>query len=228
MIASRDGVGQAVQPFTFLGPGPDGLRYQGLLHVPAGTGPFPAVVISHPHSAYGGSMEVPLVRRIAEEMAEHGIVALRFNFRGVGGSQGTSTNGEGEMVDLLGALEVANRLPQVASGRLGLVGYSFGAWIGMLVAACDEIPLRGLVAITLPLWQAGIDWQPAISCPKLFISGDRDGLCPLADLQAFLHKLPPPAELQVIPYADHFFCHREAEVARLVVEFWIRYLCTAS
>ena len=84
--------------FFFASRGEEAIQLEGILHRPSGEN-LPAAVICHPHSLYGGSMDVPLVVSIARTLAERSIMALRFNFRGVGRSEGTFGEGEKEVAE---------------------------------------------------------------------------------------------------------------------------------
>jgi len=104
--------------------GEEAIRLEGVLHRPSGES-LPAAVICHPHSLYGGSMDVSLVVRIARTLAERGIIALRFNFRGVGRSEGEFGEGAAELDDVAEAVDSLVQEEGVDEGRLYLVGYSF-------------------------------------------------------------------------------------------------------
>jgi alpha/beta superfamily hydrolase len=195
------------------------IQLEGILHLPPGREEKgPGAVICHPHSLYGGSMEVPLVVAIAKELARRGVVALRFNFRGVGRSQGTYADGEGEMADVAGALDLLESQENVDRERLYLVGYSFGAGVGLRHAEND--PRIAAVAVVAPYVE-----NPSESLlrndtrPKLFVVGEGDTVCPPEWLRAFVAPLPEPKELRILPGTDHFFWGREREVAGIVGQF---------
>jgi alpha/beta superfamily hydrolase len=203
---------------TFRGLGPDALTYEGALHTPEGAGPFPAALICHPHSLLGGSMEVKLLQCIAATLAKQGWLALRFNFRGIGKSEGHFTGGEGEMVDVLAALAWLEAQREVVPERLALVGYSFGAWVGLRVAECEPERIKAAVAVALYLGPAPSDWLADYRRPKCFIHGERDRIVPVDDVRAFVARLPEPKAFHPIS-ADHFFIGREDEIGQLVVSF---------
>lgn len=195
------------------------VELEGILHLPTGLErKEPGAVLCHPHSLYGGSMEVPLVVAIAEELARRGIAALRFNFRGVGRSQGTYAGGEGEMADVAGALDFLEGQESVESERLYLVGYSFGAGVGLRHAEND--PRIAAIAVVAPYVEKPSDsLLKSYTKPKLFLVGEGDTVCPTEWLQAFVAPLPEPKELCILPGTDHFFWGREREVAGIVGEF---------
>lgn len=163
------------------------------------------VVVCHPHPLYGGDMDSRVVTTIGETCAEDaGMAALRFNFRGVGGSGGDWDEGRGEQADVRAALGYLRaRLP--AGAPLALAGYSFGAMMSAAVAAGGE-PLAGLALIAPPL--ARRPWQPpaalAVHGPILLLSGGDDEHCP-ADALAALGRALPKSTVTVLDGVDHFF-----------------------
>ena len=104
----------------------DGLTFEGVVAQPdEGTGPWPGVVICHPHPLHGGNMDNNVVLALALGLAQEGFVTLRFNFRGVGFSEGTWRNGVGQTDDTATAVRAAGiAFPDL---RLGIAGWSFGA-----------------------------------------------------------------------------------------------------
>jgi alpha/beta superfamily hydrolase len=195
------------------------LQLEGMLHLPGGQeGKGPGAIICHPHSLYGGSMEVPLVVAIAGELAQRGVVALRFNFRGVGRSQGTYADGKGEMADVAGALDFLEGQERVDRKRLYLVGYSFGAGVGLRHAEND--PRIAAVAVVAPYVENPSEsLLRSYTRPKLFLAGEGDTVCPTEWLRAFVAPLPEPKKLRILPGTDHFFWGREREVAKILGEF---------
>jgi len=195
------------------------IQLEGILHLPAGKGAKgPGAVICHPHSLYGGSMGVPLVVAIAQELAQRGVVALRFNFRGVGRSHGYYANGEGEIADVAGALDFLEGQKKVDRERLYLIGYSFGAGVGLHHAEND--PRIAAVAVVAPYVENPSEsLLRGFTQPKLFLVGEGDTVCPTEWLRAFVAPLPEPKELRILPGTDHFFWGREREVAGIVGEF---------
>ena len=199
------------------------IKLEGMIHLADGRGPSPAAAVCHPFPPAGGSMSVPLVHTIARVLAEAGISALRFNFRGVGASEGTFDNGRGEVDDVAGALNWLGTQPEVDQERLALVGYSFGAIMALFQAARTELP-RALVLIGLPLdWKLSI---PATGCPScLLVVGDKDQFCPLADLYTLSNEMEGDVKVQVVAGADHFLFGQESEVASIVVDYLQGTLC---
>ena len=201
----------------FTSRGEEAIRLEGVLHHPGGKH-LPAAVICHPHSLYGGSMDVSVVVSIAQTLAKRGIMALRFNFRGVGRSEGAYGDGMAELDDVAGAVDLLLRAKGVDEERLYLVGYSFGAWVGLHHAEHDP-RICGVVAIGLPLWQLEEGFLSSYARPKLFIAGEDDSVCPPDMLRRFVEGLPPPKEVHILRGTDHFLIGREKEVAEVVADF---------
>lgn len=207
-----------MKPVYFKHPSKPGPLLEGALHVPDGVGPFPGTVVCHPHPEYGGSMDVALVVAIAKGLARAGWVALRFNFRGVGQSQGAYDEGRGEVEDVEAAVAHLRAQDAVRDAPLALVGYSFGAWVA-LEAAQRTDRVAAVVAVALPLWRMPQGWLRDLDVPKLLIAGDRDTVCPLAELKAWAAQLPGITEIGVLPRADHYLAGREGQVADEVARF---------
>lgn len=201
----------------FTSSGEEAIQLEGTLHHPDGSD-LPAAVICHPHSLYGGSMDVPLVVGIARTLAKRGVIALRFNFRGVGRSEGGFGEGVAELDDVAGAVDFLVQEESVDRGRLYLVGYSFGAWVGLHHAEHDP-RICGMVAIGLPMWQLEGGFLSSYARPKLFIVGENDSVCPPDTLRRFAEDLLLPKEVRVLRGADHFLIGREKEVAEAVADF---------
>jgi alpha/beta superfamily hydrolase len=197
--------------------GEQAIQLEGILHHPGGDN-LPAAVICHPHSLYGGSMDVSLVVSIAQTLAERGIMALRFNFRGVGQSEGAFGDGVGELDDVAGAVDFLLREEGVDAERLYLVGYSFGAWVGLHHAENDP-RICGVVAIGLPMGRLEEDFLSSYAKPKLFVAGENDSICLPGTLRRFVEGLPAPKELRILRGTDHFLIGRENEVAEAVADF---------
>lgn len=167
-------------------------------------------------SAARGNMYSNVVSAVAEALWQHDVSTLRFNFRGTGASTGSHAGGDTEGADVAAA--VAYLLCCQPMARLVVAGYSFGAGVGLLAGATDA-RVTALVGIAPPV--ARRDMSPLHTCTKakLFVTGDKDHVCPLPVLQEFIARCPEPKALALIPGADHFFLGREAEIAEAVVTF---------
>jgi len=198
------------RPVTFAS---GDLTLEGLLHLPDTT-PAPGIVVCHPHPQYGGDMQNNVVSAICETAVASGIAALRFNFRGVGASEGAHTRGPGEVEDARAALDYLRVLREIDSARLALAGYSFGAVIALL-AAGDEI--RALLAVSLPTIEPLPKSGP--SCPALFVAGNEDEYADVEKLKAFVLTLGPEAELKFIPGLGHFWFGVERDLQNIIAPF---------
>lgn len=194
--------------------GPAG-RLEALLDEPA-TGPVrTAVVFAHPHPQYGGTMHTKTVFQGAKGLARIGCAVLRFNFRGVGASEGTFDRGEGEQADFAAALDyLAAKYPGTP---LWAAGFSFGSWVALEVGADDD-RVSVLIGIAPPVATSvsGQDYQfpntLASEKPKFFVHGESDEVCPLEGMWHFYGQLKEPKELVVIDGADHLFDGKTPEV----------------
>jgi alpha/beta superfamily hydrolase len=186
-----------------------GVGANGLVNTPA-NGVRAAVVFAHPHTEYGGTMHTKVVYQAAKALSRIGCAVLRFNFRGAGASEGTFTNGPGEMDDFRAALEFM--MTAYPDARIWAGGMSFGAWVGLSVGA-EEARVSTLIGIAPPLNRYDFEPLARSSKPKFFIQGERDELCPLKDIREFYARAAEPKELVVIDGADHLFDGRVSEVA---------------
>lgn len=191
----------------------DGVSLQARWDVP--DHPQLVAVVCHPHPLYGGTMQVPLLRTLTACLVAVGGAVLRFNFRGVGESTGTWSDGPGEVSDLAAAVEAAGR--DFPGLPLGLAGWSFGALVALVwqSATAGGQPLVGIApptrirpGLTLP--------DPASLAParRLLLVGSRDQFADAGELQTYARAAG--AELQVMPGSDHFFFARERRVGEVV------------
>jgi alpha/beta superfamily hydrolase len=160
-----------------------------------------AVIITHPHSLYGGNMYNHVVETIQRVYQRNSYTTLRFNFRGVGDSEGRYGNGHGEQNDVLAAV---GYLWGAGFKKIDLAGYSFGAWVNAQ-AISQDIPVEQLVMVSPPV--GFIDFEPTTSIPRLglVITGSLDEIAPLDIIKKMLTIWNPAARLEVIDGADHFY-----------------------
>ncbi len=159
------------------------------------------IVITHPHPLYGGDMHNHVVAAVTEVYQSLGYSTLRFNFRGVGGSQGRYGDGIGEQNDVAAA---AAYLTSHGVAAVDLAGYSFGAWVN----ACwvgQGATVQRMVMVSPPV--AFIDFKDLdnLTCLKLVVTGDSDDIAPAAMIQQDLPAWNPTARLEIIKGADHFY-----------------------
>ena len=189
--------------------GPIG-RLEALLDEPS-TAPRAAVVFAHPLPTHGGTMHTKAVYQGTKGLVRAGCVVLRFNFRGVGQSEGTFDAGAGEKEDFAAALDyMAAKYPGLP---LWAAGFSFGSWIALETGAADP-RVTALIGIAPPVTKMGYDFaNTRVSTkPKFFVQGESDDICPIEDMWKFYGALPEPKELVVIDMADHLFDGHTTEV----------------
>lgn len=191
------------------------LILEGALHEVGSSSPGPAAVVCHPHPLYGGDMDNNVVVAVAEALAGAGIVALRFNFRGTGGSGGAFGGGAAEREDVDAALAFLAGQRGVDGDRLGLVGYSFGALVAL---GASPGAARALVAVSPPLALAELPVRLP-DCPILLVTGGRDDIAPAASLRALAESARDRCEAVVLPGADHFWWGQEGRLAEEVLRF---------
>ena len=183
--------------------GPAG-RLEAILNTGAVDTAYTAL-LAHPHPPSGGTMHNKVVYHAMKAFTHFGVPVLRFNFRGVGLSEGVHDEGHGEQQDVLAAL---HWLHAYFGKPVLFAGFSFGSNVG-LRATCGDPRVAGLVGLGLPVQAAGRDYHyrflPTCTQPKLFISGDHDEFCPQAVLDDFLKLAPEPKQRVMIEGADHFF-----------------------
>jgi uncharacterized protein len=181
--------------------------------------PQGAVILCHPHPVYGGTMDNRVVYRVGKAAARSGFAALRFNFRGVGKSTGQYDQGLGEKEDAVAAINwVEERYP---GKPLAVVGYSFGAWVG-LQAGCPDPRIRAIVGLGLPLDMYNFDFLLDYPNPSLYIVGTQDEFCSPINLENLIRRLPFTSKVHRIQGADHFFSESVEDVERLVEQFLTR------
>ena len=192
---------------------------EGEWHFPRGSGPFPSVVVCHPHPLYGGNMLNNVVVAICEALSRHSVAAFRFNFRGVGNSGGAFGGGTAEQEDIKASLDFILSTPDIDSKRIGLAGYSFGGGVAVPVALEDE--RVGLLALVSPAL-ADSDWEQlkGYHQAKFIIVGDADFVIPLERFQQHIKDAADPKQYQVVPGADHSWYGYEEEVAQQVTRFF--------
>ncbi len=180
-------------------------------------------VVCHPHPLQQGTMQNKVVTTVARAFAQLGVHVLRFNFRGVGASEGRYAEGIGERADALAAIAWGRtRWPGL---DLYLGGFSFGAAIALEVSS--EGRPRGLVTIAPPLGRLPEDFVPP-ACPWLLIHGVGDDVVPFAATQARLATFSVRPQVVALTDAGHFFHGRLLEVDEAITSFFGPELGAAS
>lgn len=179
-------------------------RLEAILWTPPSEAPKPmfAAVVCHPHPLYGGTMHNKVVYQVNKTLDRLGLPVLRFNFRGVGRSEGAHDNGRGEHDDVRAALDfLAAEFPGVT---LLLAGFSFGCLVG-LRAGCEDARVAELIGLGTPVDGSDFSYLRQCAKPKLFLQGDHDQFGARANLEVLVGSLRGTNELVFIPDADHFF-----------------------
>lgn len=200
-------------------PGPEG-RLEGRF-VPAPKPRAPVAMILHPHPNAGGTMNNHIVQALYKTFQRRGFATLRFNFRGVGKSQGTFDNGVGELSDAASALDWVQSFHPEAS-TTWIAGFSFGAWIGMqLLMRRPEV--EGFISIAPE--PNRYDFSFLAPCPSsgLIVHGDKDIVAPAKDVTTLVEKLKTQKGIvidqQVIPGANHFFVDKMEPLMESVTSY---------
>jgi alpha/beta superfamily hydrolase len=164
--------------------------------------PRAVAVLAHPHPQYGGTLQTKAVYEAAKALARIGVAVVRFNFRGVGRSQGVFDDGAGERADFEAAVACAvERFPGVP---VWAAGVSFGAWIA-LTTGVDDPRVSVLLGIATPIDLYDFGSLKSSSKPVFLIHGEADEIVSIKAVRRFYGELPEPRELAVIEDADHLF-----------------------
>ena len=158
-------------------------------------------VICHPHPLYGGTMDNKVVSTLARIYRELGITSLRFNFRGVGASEGEHDEARGEVDDLILVSEWL--LAQYPGSQLLLAGFSFGSAIAS--AASERLAVAQMILIAPPVMRYSYAPTGAFACSVTVVLGGQDELVETESVLGWLASLDSPVEPILIPEASHFF-----------------------
>ena len=167
---------------------------------------------------FGGDMDNPVVKAICIEACSNQFICLRFNFRGVGESEGTFDRGVGEQHDLQSALRLLKNWPAADRNRVGVVGYSFGASVILdSYENCKSVQAFALIAPSISsVKNTSITNDKR---PSMFITGQRDKISPPIILKQELDSSSSGTKMFEIPHADHGLAGAESVVAKKVIGF---------
>jgi len=170
-------------------------------------------VVCHPHPLYDGSLNNKVTYTIARTLNQLGMPAVRFNFRGVGESQGEYADGNGEVEDLLAVLKFVKQLyPQ---HEIWLAGFSFGAYISL--RAISDFHVDRLITVAPPVNFFNFSGIKSPSCPWLIVQGKDDEVVPFNDVKEWVEELYPTPEFVALDNVGHFF-HRRLNELRSTIE----------
>lgn len=167
----------------------------------------PIALLLHPHPQHGGTMNNKVVYALFQAFVKRGFSTLRFNFRGVGRSQATFDNGQGEMSDAAAALDwMQTHNPNAQTCWIG--GFSFGAWIAMqLLMRRPEI--GGFITVAPPANMYDFTFLAPCPASGLIVQGDKDEVVPIASVDKLQQKLSSQKNIEIdyriIENSDHFF-----------------------
>jgi uncharacterized protein len=188
-------------------PGPAGVLELAIDRPEAEGARMGTAVICHPHPLHGGTMHNKVVTMIERSLRELGLNTVRFNFRGVGRSEGEHDEGRGETLDLLAVAEWVRRVRP--DDQLWLAGFSFGAYVALLAAR--HLPLKQMISVAPPAgrWDFSAVLPPP--CPWLVVQGDDDDVVDPQAVYDWIDGIPTednPPTLVRMPDTGHFFHRR--------------------
>jgi len=159
------------------------------------------VVVTHPHPLYGGDMYNLVVESIVHVYHMKGYSTLKFNFRGVGRSQGSYDNGLGEQKDVLSALSF---LANMGMERIDLAGYSFGSWVNAHAIQNDTLT-KHMIMVSPPVGFMDFNSILTMDALKFVVTGNRDDIAPADVIEKMIATWNPNARFEVIDGADHYY-----------------------
>ncbi|MGB2689511.1 MAG: alpha/beta hydrolase [Desulfobacterales bacterium] len=183
------------EKITFLS---EGYKIEGLLNQ---GDEKKGVVVTHPHPLYGGDMNNLVVESIVHVYHMKGYSTLKFNFRGVGRSQGAYDNGLGEQKDVLSALSF---LADMGMEQIDLAGYSFGAWVNAHALQKDTLT-KQMIMVSPPVGFMDFNSIVTMNPLKFVVTGNRDDIAPADVIEKMISTWNPNARFEVIDGADHFY-----------------------
>jgi predicted alpha/beta-hydrolase family hydrolase len=190
----------------------------GLRGIISGAGQRGPVIISH---GAGRGMDAPILEKTASQLVELGFIVLRYNFGYLGKKPAPSQGGKNEKPELVSAIEYMSK-----HGKPILIGKSFGARVGSYVAA-ERDDIRALAFYGMPLVGMSAkskprDWSHLgnIEVPMLFITGDKDKLCPLETLAEVQKQISAPLKSEIVS-GDHSFKPKSEDKAIAICVEWV-------
>jgi alpha/beta superfamily hydrolase len=179
-------------------------KIEAILHIPNNTvdhSPKAVMVCCHPHPLFGGTMTNKVVHTICKTFSKMGLPAIRFNFRGIGETEGTHDEGEGEGKDLLLICdEVRQRWPD---SQIWLSGFSFGSWVSAHCATAAGA--QQLLSIAPPVGHFDFNKFQLPLCPWLVLMGEQDEIVDAATVFKWIEDQKNSPDLVKFPDTGHFF-----------------------
>lgn len=191
----------------------DGVTLEAIIDTPVE--PHGTLIVCHPHPQHGGTMRAPILVAIAQQAVSAGYRAVRFNFRGVGGSTGSFGGGTDEILDVAAAVAHSDTFDEPVSG---ICGWSFGAATALnwQASSDSDIPYVGIAPpVSGPLTPRLPEPSTLAPAQRLFIIGARDQFVAVQDLEEYATSID--ASVVIYPSADHFFVFKHDTLAHDVV-----------
>lgn len=181
---------------------------------PSGAAPVGLAVVAHPHPLMGGTMDNKVVHTLVRAFVAQGWLAVRFNFRGVGASQGAWDEGMGEIEDMLAVVAHHRADPVLGQSPLALAGFSFGGHVA--ASACQRLAGQGQAVSPLVLVSPATSRYAVPEVPEgtLVVQGEVDDVVPLSSILDWAR--PQGLPVTVVPGAGHFFHGRLNTLKRVV------------
>lgn len=181
----------------------------------------PLVIVLHPHPLQGGTMNNRVTHRLFKTFVENGFCALRFNFRGVGNSQGVYDKGEGELSDTAYLLDWMQSI-NPGTRQLWVAGFSFGAWIGMqLLMRRPEF--AGFISVSPPVNVCDFAFLAPCPVSGMIINGSDDNICPVDHVDRLVEKLRMQKRIsidyRIIQNCDHSFSNHLETLDKYVSDY---------
>lgn len=159
-------------------------------------------IVCHPHPLHGGTMHNKVVTTLVKTFQQLGLNTIRFNFRGVGQSEGHYDDGRGELEDLLAVVSWVEK--EWKQKKIWLGGFSFGSYIA--AKAATQLPeVKKLVTIAPPVQHFPMRTLPPILCPWILVQGEKDDVVPPQDVFEWAESRNPKPVVLHFPHAGHFF-----------------------
>lgn len=169
-------------------------------------------ILCHPHPEHGGTMRNKVVTIMERSLRELGLKTVRFNFRGVGESEGVFDEGVGEADDCRSVIRWVQSV--CPNEPIWLGGFSFGAFISIKVA--HEFPIQQLLSIAPPAGRYGMDELTPPQCPWLVVQGDEDEVVSAEAVKQWVADIEPSPQLVMMDGAGHFFHRRLMDLRGLI------------
>jgi alpha/beta superfamily hydrolase len=200
------------QPVMLVGPAG---AVEAITLCPAQGAVAATAVILHPHPLHGGTLHNKVVHTLARGFADCGVASVRFNFRGVGASEGSFAHGDGETAD---ALTVIDWVRAMRPGdAVWLAGFSFGAYVALRAGALA--PVAGLVTVAPAVHLYDFATLDLPDCPWLLVQGEADEVVAVETVRGWVGGLARPPVTRFLPGVGHFFHQRLPELRDCLREF---------